>query len=245
MGLSRGSRVLNFRHILAIFTVLAVFVVVLVIPSGEASAVTKAKAEKKCKNWGGTYTQVNDSKATCTNISKVKRAEKYCASEGIDGTWKDSTKSDPNPRCVWTSFTSTDKADADTSEDDSGDSDSGSGTYTGTDVSIEAAEYEDPCPDGIRTSVLGDGGCYSDNGDGDGIFSILALILNIMTIVVGALGVFGIAFSGVQYMTARDNEAQMAKAKQRIFEVVLGLAVYALMYSLLQWLLPGGIFNGG
>ena len=54
----------------------------------------------------------------------------------------------------------------------------------------------------------------------------------------------GIVISGVQYLTARDNEAQMTKAKSRLINIVIGLAIYAVMWGFLQWILPGGIFRG-
>ena len=63
-----------------------------------------------------------------------------------------------------------------------------------------------------------------------------------MTIGVGILGVLGITIVGIQYLTAGGNEEKTRKAKRRLFEIVLGLAVYVAIYAILQWLLPG--FNG-
>ena len=82
-----------------------------------------------------------------------------------------------------------------------------------------------------------------DDGEGSGVYDILSIVLNVLTIGVGVLGVLGIVIAGIQYVTAADNEQQMAKAKQRIIEVVIGLVIYAVMYSVLQWLIPGGIFG--
>lgn len=79
-----------------------------------------------------------------------------------------------------------------------------------------------------------------DTGDGDGIYEILGIVLNVLTYGVGAAGVLGIVICGVQYMTAAGNEAQMTKAKNRIIEVVIGLVGYGVLWAFLQWVIPGG-----
>ena len=98
---------------------------------------------------------------------------------------------------------------------------------------------DEECQNGIKTNLFG---CIEDDKDGKAMFTILGIVLNVLTVGVGVLGVLGIVISGVQYLTARDNEAQMAKARKRILEVVIGLVVYAVMYLVLSNLLiPGGI----
>lgn len=93
--------------------------------------------------------------------------------------------------------------------------------------------------DCIETNLFG---CVDDDGSGSAIFQVLYTILQVLTYGVGIGGVVGIVVSGIQYLTARDNEAQAAKARRRILEVVIGLIVYAVMYVVLNFLLiPGGI----
>ncbi|MFV0484977.1 MAG: hypothetical protein ACK5MU_01965 [Candidatus Saccharimonadales bacterium] len=89
------------------------------------------------------------------------------------------------------------------------------------------------------TSILPDSWCNSENGDG--VIEILNLILNIMTMGMGILATIGIVISGVQWLTARDKEDQIVKAKSRIFNIVIGIMVWGIMWLVLQWLLPGGI----
>ena len=69
-----------------------------------------------------------------------------------------------------------------------------------------------------------------------GINGVLNLVVNILTIGVGILGVVGITIVGIQYLTAGGNEEKTRTAKRRLFEIVIGLAVYAVMYALLNWL---------
>ena len=82
--------------------------------------------------------------------------------------------------------------------------------------------------------------CWNpDDQDGEGIKCILKITVDILTVGVGVLGVLGIVIAGIQYLTSAGNEEQMRKAKRRIFEIVIGLAAYVLIYALLSWLLPG------
>lgn len=74
-----------------------------------------------------------------------------------------------------------------------------------------------------------------------GISDILKLVLNIVVYGLGVAAVLGVIIAGILYMTARDNEAQVTKAKTRLFEVVIGLVAWAVMYAVLNWLIPGGL----
>jgi hypothetical protein len=76
-----------------------------------------------------------------------------------------------------------------------------------------------------------------------GIYSILALAVNILTIGIGAGGVIGIIISGIQYMTANGDPATMTKAKRRIVEVLIGLGAFAVLWAFLEWLIPGGVLH--
>ena len=88
---------------------------------------------------------------------------------------------------------------------------------------------------GVETSLIE---CEDDGKAGSGIFQILKKVMDILAALVGIAATIGIGVAGVQYLTAGDNEAQVTKAKRRIFEIVLGLAAYVLIYALVGWLLP-------
>lgn len=80
-------------------------------------------------------------------------------------------------------------------------------------------------------------GCAEKGGE-ESIMCILNLAVDILSIGVGIFGVIGISVSGIQYLTAGGNEEKTRKAKRRLFEIVIGLAAYVVIYSLLRWLLP-------
>ena len=124
----------------------------------------------------------------------------------------------------------------------SGLSTSGSGTATPGDTSGSAdGPTTDESADAVEercTSILPAEWCKDD---GDGIAGILNLVLNIMTMGMGVLATIGLVISGIQWLTARDKEDQIVKAKSRIFNIVIGIMVWGIMWLVLQWLLPGGI----
>ena len=97
------------------------------------------------------------------------------------------------------------------------------------------AQLDNGC---VSTNIIGDG-CSCDDGKGSGVSDILNLVVDIMTIGIGILGLIGISVVGIQYLTAGGNEEKAKKAKRRMFEIVLGLAAYVLLYAVLKWLLPG------
>lgn len=78
-----------------------------------------------------------------------------------------------------------------------------------------------------------------ESGGGEGIKCVVKLVANIMSVIIGIAGIIGIVVVGIQYLTAGGNEEQTRKAKRRLLEIVIGVGVYALAYSLLNWLLPG------
>jgi hypothetical protein len=100
----------------------------------------------------------------------------------------------------------------------------------------------------IKTSIIGGDACKginnkSSNTQDNGIWKILIFVLNIMTAGIGILGVAGIVYGSVLYTTAGDKAEQTKKAIGIITNVVIGIIAYALMYLVLNFLIPGGIFT--
>jgi polygalacturonase len=76
-----------------------------------------------------------------------------------------------------------------------------------------------------------------------GIWGILIIAINILTTGLGIVAVAGIVYGSVLYTSAGGSVEQTKKAKVIIFGVIIGLIAYALMFSFLQWLIPGGLFS--
>ena len=93
----------------------------------------------------------------------------------------------------------------------------------------------------VDTSILSGCDCPDENdqrGKGGAVMGILRLVVEILTVSIGALATVGLGISGIQYLTAGGNEERTRKAKRRIFEIVLGLAVYIVIYAILYFLVP-------
>jgi len=75
------------------------------------------------------------------------------------------------------------------------------------------------------------------------IWGVLLIVLNIMTAGVGILAVGGIVYGAILYASAGDKAEQTKKAVGVITNVVIGVAAYGLMFLLLNFLVPGGVFK--
>ncbi|MDO4746949.1 MAG: hypothetical protein Q4A70_01210 [Candidatus Saccharibacteria bacterium] len=91
---------------------------------------------------------------------------------------------------------------------------------------------------GADTSIL-----ECEEGGGGAIWHILLLIINILAGGVGVLGLVGIMVFGVQFLTAGGDPGKTTKAKNRMIQILIGLVTFALLWTGLQWLLPGGVLK--
>lgn len=86
--------------------------------------------------------------------------------------------------------------------------------------------------------------CVGDKCDKANYFveEYLNPIVYVLTALVGITAVISIVFAGIQYSSSADDPGTVTKAKQRIFNVVLGLVAYIFLLALLNYLIPGGVF---
>ena len=88
------------------------------------------------------------------------------------------------------------------------------------------------------TNVLSNSWCNKSGGEG--IKDIVMLVVNILTAGLIVAATAGIVWCGAQIITARDDPAQVAKARKRMIEIIIGLVVWGLSAVLINLLLPGG-----
>lgn len=100
---------------------------------------------------------------------------------------------------------------------------------------------------GVKCSVLPQSICDkagTTSKDGhSAIWYFLILVLNILTAGIGVAAVIGIIIAAILYASAEDKADQVHKAKDMIWNIVLGLVAYFAMYALLQFIIPGGVFS--
>lgn len=100
---------------------------------------------------------------------------------------------------------------------------------------------------GVETSIVtcdqgndGTGGEIRDTG----LWGILVITINFLIAGVGVLALAGIVWGAILYTSAGGNPEQVKKAMGVFTNVVIGVVAFAGMWALLQFLIPGGVFNG-
>jgi hypothetical protein len=110
-------------------------------------------------------------------------------------------------------------------------------------LAISCGTNSDGTP--ITTSII-DCSDVPNTGDpveDNGAWKLLVTIIQIMTAGVGIAGVGGIVFGGVRYATSAGNFERAKKSLIVIANVGIGLVAYALMFALLNFIIPGGLFT--
>ncbi len=97
---------------------------------------------------------------------------------------------------------------------------------------------------GVDTTIIdcpqdGTGTDVSNNG----IWGILITIINIMSAGIGVTAVGGVVYGSIMYASGEGNAEKTKKARMIIFNVLIGLLMYAVMYAFLNYMIPGGMFN--
>ena len=110
----------------------------------------------------------------------------------------------------------------------------GSGGYSGGGGSGGYVSPIAPVDEGDCTSILPNSWCTGDNG----IASVINLIVTILTGAVVIAGTIGIIICGFLWMTARDNEAQVATAKKRMLDIVIGIVAWVLLALVANLFIP-------
>lgn len=96
---------------------------------------------------------------------------------------------------------------------------------------------------GVTTNIID---CTSTDGDGienSGLWNLLLTVINILSAGIGIAAVGGVVYGAVLYSSAGANPDNVKKAKEMFVNIGIGIVAYILMYSLLNYLIPGGLFN--
>ena len=83
--------------------------------------------------------------------------------------------------------------------------------------------------------------CLNESESSKQVLGIIVLLINLLAAGVGVLSVIMLVSAGIQYSASADNPQAVQAAKQRIYNVIIGLVTFFLLYGFLQWLIPGGV----
>jgi hypothetical protein len=84
--------------------------------------------------------------------------------------------------------------------------------------------------------------CTSNNPCTTFINKYISPFILLLTALVGVLAVVSIIVAGIQYSMSADDPGAVSKAKNRIFQTVIGLFAYFFLFAFLNFLIPGGLF---
>jgi hypothetical protein len=105
-----------------------------------------------------------------------------------------------------------------------------------------------PTPTNTATNAACQGGdakaCLAVGTESSKVWDALKVILNVMSGLVAVLAVIMLIVAGIQYSASNGDPSGVKAAKDKIVNVIIGLIAYVFLFSFLQWLIPGGLFNG-
>ncbi len=96
----------------------------------------------------------------------------------------------------------------------------------------------DPEKENQCATILRD---WCDEAENDGEKTLMDMIkftITILSVGIGVLATIGLIVCGYLIMSARDNEAQVQKAKKRMLEIVIGIVLWALGALVLLLIIP-------
>jgi len=88
-------------------------------------------------------------------------------------------------------------------------------------------------------------GTQTGNGAGCILRHIVAPIVAALVALTGVLVVISIIIAGIQYSSSNGDPSKVAAARKRILNAVIALLSFMFLYAFVNWIIPGGIANGG
>jgi hypothetical protein len=104
---------------------------------------------------------------------------------------------------------------------------------------------DDKCPNGVRIGlpIFGTANCVTnDKNNGGAIIAYLKTVLQLLSIAASMVIILMLIVAGIQYITSIGDPGQIKAAKTRVTNAITALVLFLLMYAILSFLVPGGIF---
>jgi hypothetical protein len=96
---------------------------------------------------------------------------------------------------------------------------------------------------GVETALISCSQGGGDKPENTGLWGILLMAIGILTAGVGVLALAGIVYGAILWTSAGGSPEQIKKARTVFTNVVIGVVAFGGMYVLLNFLVPGGVFN--
>ncbi len=79
--------------------------------------------------------------------------------------------------------------------------------------------------------------------DRSGIWNLMLIIMNILFALVGVVATAGIVWGAVRYASSSDDAGERKQAIEFMRNVIIGLVLFAAMWAIMQYIIPGGAFR--
>lgn len=88
-------------------------------------------------------------------------------------------------------------------------------------------------------------GCVGAKGPAglNPILDLMFAFVRFLSVGVGIVIILALIMSGIQYSASEGNPEASAKAKKRAQNALIGLFIYMFAWSILQFIIPGGVFK--
>lgn len=102
---------------------------------------------------------------------------------------------------------------------------------------------------GVETAIFSCPDDFDGEGAGpdaikkSGLMGILVVVINVMAAAVGILAVGAFVYAGFLYASAADSQERVKQAIDIIRNTVIGLALFAALYALVNFIVPGGVIG--
>lgn len=83
--------------------------------------------------------------------------------------------------------------------------------------------------------------CESGDACNTFIDKYIEPFVTLLTVSIGIIAAISVVVAGIQYASAGDDPGKVSKAKDRIWQTVIGLFAYIFLFAFLNYLIPGGL----
>jgi hypothetical protein len=88
-----------------------------------------------------------------------------------------------------------------------------------------------------------DSAATCDNNSCDLIRKYVNPFINVFSVIFGLVAVISLILGGINYTTSEGDPQKTSRAKSRIANTIFAILGYIFLYSFLQFIVPGGVFN--
>lgn len=108
-----------------------------------------------------------------------------------------------------------------------------------------ATNYQNHICAGANFDISGNSGTCPNNANTGSLNTILTLIINIFSAIVGVIAVIMIIVGGLRYITSGGDSNKVSAAKSTLLYAIIGLVIVALAQLIVHFVLNEAINIGG